>query len=81
MCAATRHSSFYQSCDKRLRALGAAGGMSASLLAGNDLAKFLQRLPGGCAGAKRANSSTEGRGHTQAGLLQGRREGGCYWPL
>lgn len=56
---------------------GCSRGMSASLFqAGSDLAKFLQRLPGGQAGATRANSSTDGKGHAQARLLQGPREGG-----
>lgn len=51
--------------------------MSASLFrAGSDLAEFLQRLPGEQAGATRANSSTDGRDHAQAQLLQGPRAGG-----
>lgn len=48
-----------------VRALGAAGGCLPP-----------SSGPGGLAGTSRANSSTEGRGHAHAHLLQGSREGG-----
>lgn len=48
-----------------VRVLGAAGGCLPP-----------SSGPGGLAGTSRANSSTEGRGHAHAHLLQGSREGG-----
>lgn len=57
---------------------GCSRGMSASLFRpGSDLAKFLQRLPGGQAGATRANSSTDGRAMPKPGFsrVPGKEEG------